>query len=189
MAQWEHIFFYLPAKSTMGVYKDALSLVDAGRRQTREKKRSVGYGKNKTIVTDRWEAVGITGLTSAGFYGELGSGSHQNRSDFVPHPLNAVAVLHDPYKENNPASDTLVILTNAPVDLPLKAYDAYDDRSTIENALFREAKQGWFIERPARTTASAFRAHAYLTIIIMALACAFRTWMDTQDRLESQGEN
>jgi hypothetical protein len=96
-----------------------------------------------------------------------------------------VAVLHDPYKENNPASETLVILTNAPVDLPLHAYD---ERSTIENGLFREAKQSWFIERPARNTASAFRTHGYLTLITMALACAFRTWMDSQDRLESHGE-
>jgi hypothetical protein len=181
----EGISFYIPARTNLTVYKDALSLIDAGLRQTRERKRSAGYGKNKTMVTDRWEAVGITGLTSAGFYGDLGSGSHQNRNDFVSHPLNAVAVLHDPYKENNPASDTLVILTNAPLDLPLKTYD---DRNTIENGLFREAKQCWFIERPARTTASAFRAHAHLTLITMALAFAFRTWMDSQDQLESEGE-
>ena len=184
----ENILFYIPAKSNMAVYKDALSLVDSGLRQTREKKRSAGYGKNKAIAIDRWEVVGLTGLTSAGFYGDLGSGSHENHRDFTPNPINAVVVLHDPYKENNPKSDTLIILTNAPVDLPLKAYDAYDDRSTIENALFREAKQSWFIERPARNTAAAFRAHAYLTIITMALATAFRTWMDSQDRLESQGE-
>lgn len=184
----EHIFFYVPAKSNMAVYKDALSLADSGLRQTREKKRSVGYGKNKIIVTDRWEVVGLTGLTSAGFYGELGSGSHENHRGFVPNPLNAVAVLHDPYTEKNPASDTLVILTNAPVDSPLTAYDAYDDRSTIENGLFREAKQGWFIERPARNTAAAFRTHAYLTLITMALACAFRTWMNSQDQLESEDE-
>jgi hypothetical protein len=184
----EDISFYIPAKSNMGVYKDALSLVDSGERQARERKRPVGYGKNKTTVVDRWEVVGLRDLTSAGFYGARGSGSHENHRDFVPNPLNAVVVLHDPYKENNPASETLVILTNAPVDLPLHTYDAYDDRSTIENGLFREAKQSWFIERPARNTASAFRAHAYLTLITMALACAFRTWMDSQDRLESHGE-
>jgi hypothetical protein len=184
----QNILFYIPAKSTMEVYKDACSLVDSGSRQIRERKRSAGYGKNKTTVTDCWEVVGISNLTSAGFYGELGSGSHENRCDFVPHPMNAVVVLHDPYKENNPRTETLVILTNAPVDVPLKTYDAYDDRSTIENGLFREAKQGWFIERPARNTADSFRAHAYLTIITMALATAFRTWMDSQDRLESEGE-
>jgi hypothetical protein len=184
----EGIFFYIPAKSNMEVYRDALSLVDSGRRQGRERKRSLRAGKSKTTVMDRWEVVGLAGLTSAGFYGGLGSGSHENHRDFVPNPLNAVVVLDDPYKKNNPESKTLVILTNAPVDLPLKAYDAYDDRSTIENGLFREAKQGWFIERPARNTQAGFRAHVYLTLITMALACAFRTFMDAQDRLESQGE-
>jgi hypothetical protein len=184
----QDILFYIPAKSNMDVYKDACALADSGRRQVRERTRSVGYGKNKNTVMDRWEAVGITDLASAGFYGEMGSGHHENRRDFVPNPLNAVVVLHDPYKENNPQSDTLVILTNASVDVPLNAYDAYDDRSTIENGLFREAKQGWFIERPARNTASAFCAHVYLTIITMALTTAFRTWMDSQDNLESQGE-
>jgi len=74
------------------------------------------------------------------------------------------------------------------VDTPLNAYDAYDDRSTIENGFFREAKRSWFIERPARNTASAFCSHVYLTILTMALTTAFRTWMDAQDRLESKGE-
>jgi len=184
----EGILFYIPAKSNMGVYKDALSLIGSGSRQTRERKRSRGYGKNKTMVIDRWDVVGLTELTSAGFYGELGDGSHQNRRDFIPNPINAVVVLHDPYKENNSKTDTLVILTNAPVDAPLKAYDAYDDRSTIENALFREAKQSWFIERPAHNTREGFRAHVYLTLITMALATAFRTWMYAQDKLESEGE-
>jgi len=182
----EGIIFYIPSRTNMEVYKDALSLVGSNTCQIRERKRSTGYGKNKIIVTDRWEVTGITGLTSAGFYGESGSGSHENHHGFVPNPINAVVVLYDPYKKNNPDSDTLVILTNAPVDTPLNAYDAYDDRSTIENGLFREAKQSWFIERPARNTASAFRAHAYLTIITMALTTAFRAWMDSQDKLEEQ---
>jgi hypothetical protein len=184
----QDILFYIPAKSNMDVYKDACALACSGRRQTRERKRSVGQGKNRNTVTDHWEVVGLTSLTSAGFYGGSGSGSHENRRDFIPNPLNAVVVLSDPYKESNPQSDTLVILTNAPVDIPLNAYDAYDDRSTIENSLFREAKQGWFIERPARNTADAFRAHVYLTIIIMALTTTFRTWMESQDNLESQGQ-
>ena len=86
------IIFYIPAKTNMNVYDDALSLVDTGIVQTRERKRSQGAGKNKTTVMDRWHVVGIPGLTSAGFYGEKGSGSHENRSDFIPNPLNAVVV-------------------------------------------------------------------------------------------------
>jgi hypothetical protein len=182
------IIFYIPAKTNMNVYKDALSLVGTGILQTRERKRTVGAGKHKKTVTDRWEIEGIEGLTSAGFYGELGSGSHENRNDFVPNPINAVVILHDPYLENNPGSDTLVILTNDSVKKPLKVYDGYDARSEIENGLFRESKQAWFIERPARNTADAFRAHTYLTLIMMALTTAFRTWMDQQDKLDRSGK-
>ena len=183
-----HIIFYIPAKTNMNVYEDALSMVSTGIVQTRERKRTVGAGKNKKTVTDRWEVVGIEALTSAGFYGELGSGSHENRRDFVPNPINAVVVLHDPYVENNPNSDTLIILTNGSVKKPLKAYDGYDERSEIENGLFRESKQAWFIQRPARNTSDGFRAHVYLTLITMALTTAFRAWMDQQDRLEKHGQ-
>ena len=100
----EGIIFYIPAKSNMEVYEDALSLIDIGYRETRNRKRYVGYGKNKTVVIDSWDVVGIEDLTTAGFYGPLGSGSHGNRKDFEPNPINAVVVLHDPYKENNPGS-------------------------------------------------------------------------------------
>jgi hypothetical protein len=183
-----NITFYIPAKTNMNVYEDALSMVGTGILQTRERKRSVGAGKNKETGTDRWEVVGIEGLSTAGFYGELGSGSHENRNDFVPNHINAVVVLHDPYLENNPDSATLVILTNGSVQKPLKGYDGYDERSEIENGLFREAKQGWFIQRAPRNNADAFRAHAYLTLITMTLTTAFQTWMDQQDKLARKGQ-
>jgi hypothetical protein len=183
-----HVTFYIPAKKSMGVYSDAISLAGTGIRVKRDTTRSVGSGKNKIHLIDHFDVSAVAGLSSAGFYGELGSGSHENRKDFIPNPLNAVVVFDDPYKKKHPDSDTLVILTNAPVDKPLVVYDAYDARSEIENGLFREAKQGWFIERPARNTAAAFRSHAYLTIVLMALTTAFRAWMDKQDKLDFKGE-
>ena len=182
------ITFYVPAKSNMIVYKDALSLVHTGLLATRTKDRAIGYGKNKTVTTDYWEVSGIESLTTAGFYGPLGSGSHENNKNFVPNPINAVVVLDDPFKKNNPNSDTLVILTNGSVDKPLKVYDGYDARSEIENALFREAKQAWSIQRPAQNTKAGFRVHVYLTILIMALTTAYRDWMDQQDELERDGK-
>jgi hypothetical protein len=189
---WLHndmrIRFYVPAKNNMNVYEDALSLLDSGIREKRERERKVGKGKNSFTVIDRWDVVGIEGMTSAGFYGEKGSGSHENSNNFKPNPINAVVVLHDPYKENIPDSDTMVILTNGTVNKPLVAYDGYDARSEIENSLFREAKQAWFIQRPPENTKNAFRAHIYLTIITMALTTAFRTWMDQQEKLAQQGK-
>lgn len=183
------IVFQVPAKTSLAVYQDALSLVGTGTRKVRERKRHVGRGKTRRTVIDTWEMEGLKGLTSAGFYGELGSGSHENRKDFVPNPLNAVVVLNDPYKVNNPTSDTMVILTNGDVKRnPLRTYDAYDERSEIENSMFREGKQAWFLERPAENTEASFRAHVYLTIATIALTTAFRTWMDAEEEKEAQGK-
>jgi len=180
------IVFFVPSKRNLLVYEDAISLVGSGIRQIRETKRSVGHGKNKTIEIDLYDAVGIQGLTSAGFYGELGSGSHENSKSFVPNPINAVVMLESPFKKNNPTANTFVILTNGSVKKPLAVYDGYDERSEIENGLFREGKQAWFIERPARNSRGGFCAHAYLTVITAALSRAFRAWMDKQDQKEKQ---
>jgi hypothetical protein len=189
---WLHhelkIQFFVPAKSNMHVYQDALASINDGIRQTRERSRTVGHGRNKSTVVDRWAVVGITGLTTAGFYGPLGSGSHEHAKDFVANPINAVIVCHDPFREKNPQCDSMVLLTNAPVEKPLTTYDRYDHRSDMENSLFREAKQAWFIQRPAKATAQAFRAHAYLTIITMALTTAFRAWLEQQDKVERTGK-
>jgi hypothetical protein len=82
----------------------------------------------------------------------------------------------------------MVILTNGPVDKPLKVYDGYDARSEIENSMFREAKQAWFIQRAPINTKSGFLAHVYLTVLVMALTTAFQTWMIQQDKKEKIGE-
>ena len=74
------------------MYEDAISLVKTGQVVTRESTRTTGHGKSSQQVTDTWKVVGINGLTSARLYGELGSGSHQNRNDFQPNPINAVVV-------------------------------------------------------------------------------------------------
>lgn len=83
-------------------------------------------------------------------------------------------VLHDPFKDNNPDSKTMVILTNGPMDKPLNFYDRYDAGSEIENDLFRKGKQSWFIERPLINTRAGFMVHVYLSIFVMALTTAFR---------------
>jgi hypothetical protein len=181
------VIFYIPAKSNMHVYTDAISLTDTGIPQERNRKRGVGSGKNKTFVTDYWKVVGINGLTSAGFYGPLGSGSHEHRNDFVPNPINAAVVLDSPFMENNPNVKILVLLTNGPVDKPLRVYDSYDLRSEIENSVFREAKQAWFIQRAPINTKTGFQAHVYLTLMMMTLTTAFQSWMDQQDKLEKGG--
>jgi len=81
----------------MDVRADAIVLVESGIIQTCSRKRNIGAGKNRTTVTDCWEVVGIEGLTTAGFYGPFGSGSYENRKDFIPNPINAVVVVLVPY--------------------------------------------------------------------------------------------
>jgi Transposase DDE domain len=188
---WLHdvmkIIFYVPAKSNMAVYQDAKASIDTGIRQTREQTRNTGHGKNKKSEVDRWDVVGVEGLTSAGFYGPQGSGSHENAKTFVANPINAVVVVHDPFVKNNPNCDTMVILTNDSVKKPLGAYDRYDRRSNMENSLFREAKQAWFIQRPGKNTKGAFCAHAYLTLTIMALTNVFQVWLAEQEEKGRQG--
>jgi hypothetical protein len=184
----QDITFYIPAKRNQDVYQDALSLVKTGQYEIRTKSKFTGYGKNRQEFIDTWEVAGIEELTTAGFYSELGSGSHQNRKDFKPDPINAVVVLRDPYTDNNPNCQTLIILTNGPVNEPLRVYDGYDARSEIENSLFRESKQAWFIKRPPQQTSAGFMVHAYLTILIMALTTAYRDWMIKQDKLEQKGK-
>ncbi len=189
---WLHsqgIIFYIPSKASLNVYQDALSLQESGIYDTRKQSRTTGHGKHRKKVIDTWEAIGIEGLTSAGFYSEFGSGSHENRNDFRPNPINAVVVINDPYKEKNPNIKTMVILTNGPVDKPLKVYDRYDARSEIESGLFRETKQGWFIKGPPENSKAGFRVHTYLTILTIALTRAFRDWMITQEALEFAGED
>jgi len=184
----EGITFFVPAKSNLHVYSDAISLVESGIRESREIERTTGHGKNKKVKIDLYDAVGIEALTSAGFYSELGSGSHENSKTFVAKPINAVVMLESPFKKNNPNANTFVILTNGSVKKPLSVYDGYDARSEIENGVFREGKQAWYIERPARNSMEGFRSHAYLTVMIEALTRAFRTWMSQQEKKESQGK-
>jgi hypothetical protein len=81
----------------------------------------------------------------------------------------------------------MVILTNDCVKKPLLAYDRYDRRSNMENSLFREAKKAWFIQRPAKNTKSAFCAHVYLTLTIMALTNVFQVWLAEQNEKNKKG--
>jgi hypothetical protein len=64
---------------------------------------------------------------------------------------------------------TLKTLFYIPAKTNMNVYDGYDARSEIENTVFREAKQAWFIQRAPRNT-------------------AFQTWMDQQDKLDLEGK-
>ena len=94
--------------------------------------------------------------------------------------LHAVVVNQWRNHTPEPASQR-VYLTNAAVNDPWAVVDDYDDRSWIENGLFRNSKQFWRLTRwfPQKTEAG---VHSHLTFVVMILAAAtaYRLWDKAQ---------
>jgi len=104
------------------------------------------------------------------------------RLAFAARPaLNAVVVSlwrnQVPSKDGGPR----VYLTNGTVDDPWPTVDTYDDRSWIENGLFRNSKQFWRLTRwfPQKTEAGV-RSHLIFVMLIVAVATAYRLWTKAQ---------
>ena len=100
-------------------------------------------------------------------------GASANRRDFQANPINAVVVRQWQGKDYGPGGKT-VFLTNASVDKPLQPFDDYDDRSLIENCCIKEAKQQWDLGHPPQKTERAVRVHVLFTLLMFALATAYR---------------
>jgi hypothetical protein len=190
------IAFVIPAKKDMDVYNDANAIAekygdDKTSPEVVVKKREIpkrrGNGKNtheEILIT---EVVGVPDLLSYSQYGPKGHGDRKNCKDFKPNPINAVVVRKWENKEFKP-DKRKVFLTNYEVKDPFKAFDSYDDRSLIENGLFREWKQKWFLEHPPKKTEKAIIAHVYLTAVAMATTWAYRNWKEKQDKAMDEGK-
>jgi hypothetical protein len=74
-----------------------------------------------------------------------------------------------------------VFLTNAPVDKPLQLFDDCDDYSLIENCCIKESKQQWSLQHPPKKTARAVRVHVLFTLLMFALATAYRLQCEQAD--------
>jgi hypothetical protein len=136
---------------------------------------TVRHGQGKAAWTARLETevVGIVGLTTYDQYGTPEHGRQQHRRDFQANPINAVVVRQWNGKDYGPGGKT-VFLTNASVEQPLKPFDAYDDRSLIENCCIKEAKQQWALGHPPQKTARAVRMPVMFTLLMFALATGYR---------------
>jgi len=124
--------------------------------------------------TGHLKLIGIQGLTTYDQYGNEEHQQQSNRTDFEGNPINAIVVSEFEQKIY-PHEKAKVFLTSLPVNAPLTVIDLYDLRSLIENTLFRELKQGWFLGVFPKKTADAVRGHVYLTILAFNLTNAFRT--------------
>jgi hypothetical protein len=170
------IRFVVPAKANMAVTADARAQAAAGEGLTVGRRvHTVRHGQGKTAWTERQETemVGITGLTTYDQYGMPEHGRHANRRDFQSNLINAVVVRTWQGRDYGPGGKA-VFLTNGSVQQPLRPFDDYDDRSLIENCCIKEAKQQWDLGRPPQKTARAVRVHVMFTLLMFALATAYR---------------
>lgn len=176
------IDFIVPVKSNMHIAADARAFL-AHKPDNEFVFATERPGKGEK-QTGHVKLIGIKNLTTYDQYGDQEHQQQSNRSDFEGNPINAIVVTEFDHKvySNEKAK---VFLTSLPVDAPLTVIDLYDLRSLIENTLFRELKQGWFLGVFPKKSADAVRGHAYLTILVFNLTNAFRT--NTGQNLAKRG--
>jgi hypothetical protein len=170
------VTFVVPAKADMAVTADARAQAAAGEEITVGRRaHTVRHGQGKTARTERLETevVGVAGLTTYDQYGTPEHGRHANRRDFQPHPIHAVVVRKWQGRDYGPGGKT-VFLTNASVERPLHVFDDYDDRRLTENCCIKAAKQPWELGHPPQKTERAVRVHVVFTLLMFALATAYR---------------
>jgi Transposase DDE domain len=176
--------FVVPAKANMAVTADARAQAAAGEGVTRGRRvHTVRHGQGQAARTERLETevVGITGLTTYDQYGTPEHGRQYHRRDFQGNPINAVVVRKWAGKDYGPGGKT-VFLTNGAVDKPLQPFDDYDDRSLIENCCIKETKQQWDLGHPPQKSERAVRVHVMFTLLMFALATAYRLQCEREDR-------
>jgi len=177
------LIFVVPAKEDMAVTADARALAAAGDGlPVGRRVHTVRHGQGKDAWSERreTEVVGIAGLTTYDQYGTLEHGHQQHRRDFEANPIHAVVVRTWNGHEYGPGGKT-VFLTNAAVDKPLQPFDDYDDRSLIENCCIKASKQPWSLKHPPQKTARAVYVHVIFTLLMFALATAYRLQCEQAD--------
>lgn len=181
----QKITFVVPAKSNMDIADDArrLALADKGIAETREEAKQTGRGHHKTETLQVTQITGVAGLTSYDAYRDPEKPVKVNRKDEVGSQINAVVVRQ--YRNHAIEPEQWpVFLTNGPVERPFETYDDYDDRSRIENLLFREGKQGWNLQHAPTRTANGVTSHVYMTFLTLALTTAYRS--QEEDEVQTQ---
>jgi hypothetical protein len=186
------IEFVIPLKSNMEATRDAraLALVQEGSasmEKTREVTVRHGYGKNKFEEKVLTTLVGVPGLLSCDWFNPEGSETNTAKKDYEPIPLNAV-VVKTWNNQTPPVDKQVVFVTNREVQDPFVAFDLYDDRSLMENNLFRETKQDWHLEEPPQKTREGVYVQVYMVMAMKALTKAFLMWQEEQARLDALGK-
>ena len=184
------IEFVIPLKRNMEAAKDARQLAldsESFPPVTREVKVIHGYGKKKYTEKVLTTLVGVPDLLTCDWFNPEGSKANTTKKDYEPIPLNAVVVKTWDNK-TPPLEKQVVFVTNIDVKDPFITFDRYDDRSLMENKLFREVKQNWYFEHPPKKTKEGVYIQTYMTMGMKALTTAFLKWQEEQLQLEALGK-
>jgi hypothetical protein len=193
-ALWEidqqGIEFVIPLKRNMEAARDARQLAldsESFVPMSREREVTHGYGKN--TYTERLTTTlgAVDNLVSCDWFNPEGSKANTAKKDYEPIPLNAVVVKRWDNKVA-PVEKQVVFVTNMDVKDPFRAFDRYDERSRIENNLFKELKQNWHLEHPPKKTKEGVSIQTYTTMAMKALTTAFLTWQEEQLHREALGK-
>jgi len=177
------IVFVVPARANLQVAADARGMAQQGRGAIQRRTHTVTHGSGRKRRKEELltEVVGIADLLTFDTYNDPELAKRRHRRDYAPAPINAVVVRVWDNQDFGPGGK-VVFLTNGPVAQPLTVFDDYDDRSLIENGLFREGKQGWMLEAAPRKTEGAVRAHVLLTLITLSLTRSYQIQQQCDDQ-------
>lgn len=176
------ITWYLVAKSNMHARRTALALSTEGQVQERFEQVPHGQGRDATVETLRTCLVAVEGIRTWDAYRP--PRTEVARLSFAERPaLNAVVLKEWRNQPPPTASGPRVMLTNGSVADPWRLVDAYDDRSWIENGLFRNSKQFWTLTRWfPKKSAAGVRTHLTFVMLMVATATAYRLWDQAQSQ-------
>jgi len=184
------IEFVIPLKRSMDAAKDARQLAldsESFPPVHREIEVVHGYGKKRFTEKILTILVGVPDLLTCDWFNPEGSKANTAKKDYEPIPLNAVIVKTWDNK-TPPPEKQVVFVTNIEVKDPFVTFDRYDDRSLMENKLFREVKQNWHFQHPPKKTREGVYLQAYMTMALKALTSAFLKWQEEQLQLEALGK-
>jgi hypothetical protein len=184
------IEFVIPLKRNMEAARDARQLAlgsDSYSPVSREVEICHGYGKNRYTERVRTTLVGVPDLVTCDWFNPEGSKANTAKKDYEPIPLNAV-VVKEWGNKTPPPEKQVVFVTNMNVKDPFVTFDRYDDRSLMENKLFREVKQNWHFQHPPKKTTEGVYIQAYMTMGLKALTTAFLQWQEEQMQRAAQGK-
>jgi len=195
----EDMLLYIPACAHMTVTREARGIaerallaraegraLDGVRVASRDQQVVRGSGKNATKTVETTELVLVEAL-DCDWWGPDGDSSKSNSKSFVPRQVRVVVVTRWDGALLEEQRQMVLLTTNPSLD-PFVAFDAYDDRSLIENTCNREAKESWWLEHHPKRSEAGVRVHAWIVFLCMALVEGFRAYQSVNEKAERRGQ-